>query len=726
MDKHAFKNIIIPAFSTVAGNRQYQQFTRLHVSFSRSVLRSRTFVRFNVRLFIHIRHMINSEHRQQIDNSDGYDRATPRGKIILPGVSAAGLLIAIGIVFGDIGTSPLYVMKAILHVDHNPDPDYILGAVSCVIWTLTLQTTIKYVVGALRADNNGEGGIMALFSLIRRSLSKPWPFIVAAIGASALLADGIITPAMTVTSAVEGLRSLNPHTPVVPIVLVIITAVFFVQRSGTSTIGRFFGPVMLIWFLMLGVIGVMNIGADLSILKSFNPYYAFRLVFTHPEWMLILGAVFLCTTGAEALYSDLGHCGRWNITVSWCFVKVMLILNYLGQGAWILSGNATTVTDVNPFYGMMPHSFLGVGIVISTIAAIIASQALISGVFTLISEAINLDFWPRMRINHTGEIRGQMYVPAINFFLFAGCVLTVLLFRSSDRMEAAYGLAITATMLCTTVLLWRYMTEKGISRWITTSFLITFSLLETLFLVANLFKFVSGGWFTVLIACVLCSIMLIWNKGRSLHRSHIDYKDIRESLDIITDIRSDREIARYASNVVYVSFSPTKNMVESKVLYSIINKHPKRADHYWILRMCHTDQPDTLDYSVDTLVSDAVFIVSIRIGFKIQPQVNVFLRQIVEDLVENGALSLTSRYPSMKRRGIPGDFRFVLIHRVFSPSSVCGAYERRILTLYEILRRMSVSTERALGLDTSMVTVETVPLIIETRQPLRIRRRDDL
>lgn len=637
-------------------------------------------------------------------------------------VSAAGLLIAIGIVFGDIGTSPLYVMKAIMHVNPHFDRDYIIGAVSCVIWTLTLQTTLKYVVIALRADNNGEGGIMALFSLVKKAFKSKWTLIVAAIGASTMLADGIITPAMTVTSAVEGLRSLYAPTPVVPIVLIIITLVFFAQRSGTSRIGRFFGPLMLVWFLMLGTLGVMNLWSDMSVFRAFNPYYAVKLIISRPEWMFILGAVFLCTTGAEALYADLGHCGRYNITFSWLFVKVMLILNYLGQGAWIMSHTGAVDDSVNPFYAMMPAGFLPVGILVATVAAIIASQALISGVFTLISEAMNLEIWPRMQINYTGDVKGQMYVPAINLFLFAGCIGTVLLFRSSGRMEAAYGLAITVTMLATTILLWCYMRKKGMPLWLTSAFLIVFCLLEGAFFIANMFKFVHGGWFTVLIACALFGVMLVWNRGRSFHRSHVDYRNFADYADIISAIRDDAEIPRYASNVVYISFSPAKNVVESKLLYSIINKQPKRADHYWIIRIEYTDNPYTLDYSVDTMVRDAIFLVTLRLGFKIQPRVNVFLRQIVEDLVASGDLTLTSRYPSMMRYGIPGDFRFVLIHRIFSPGCIYNARERRILSMYEILRHLSVSTEKTLGLDTSVVTVETVPLVINSAPDVRITR----
>lgn len=643
----------------------------------------------------------------------------------ISGWSAAGLLVAIGIVFGDIGTSPLYVMKAILNVSPEFDRNYIIGAVSCVIWTLTLQTTIKYVTVALRADNNHEGGIMALFSLVKKTGTSGWPFIVAAIGASAMLADGIITPAVTVTSAVEGLRSLYVATPVVPIVLVIITLVFFVQRSGSSKIGRFFGPIMLVWFLMLGILGLMNVWSDLSIFKAFNPYYAARLIISSPEWMFILGAVFLCTTGAEALYADLGHCGRYNITFSWLFVKVMLILNYLGQGAWILAHAGSVDGQVNPFYGMMPSGFLGVGIVIATVAAIIASQALISGVFSLIGEAVNLDIWPRMKINHTGNVKGQLYVPGINLFLYAGCVGTVLLFQSSGRMEAAYGLAITMTMLTTTILLWRYMRNIGMPAWLTSSFFVVFCLLEGAFFAANMFKFVHGGWFTVLIACGLFCIMFVWNKGRSFHRSHLEYKYFPDFIDIVTAIKNDAEIPRYASNVVYISFSPTKNMIESKLLYSIINKQPKRADHYWIIRIEHTDMPYTLDYSVDTMVKDAIFLVTVRFGFKIQPRINVYLRQIVEDLAASGDLSLTSKYPSMERYGIAGDFRFVLIHRVFSPISICNAYERKILTAYEALRHISEPAENALGLDTSVVTVETVPLVIRSGPEIRIKRNQE-
>ncbi|WP_304962707.1 KUP/HAK/KT family potassium transporter, partial [uncultured Muribaculum sp.] len=435
-----------------------------------------------------------------------------------------------------------------------------------------------------------------------------------------------------------------------------------------------------------------------------------------------LGAVFLCTTGAEALYSDLGHCGSLNISVSWIFVKIMLILNYLGQGAWIIAHQGAIAADANPFYAIMPKGFLIGGIIMSTGAAIIASQALISGSFTLISEAINLDFWPRMHIKYPGTIKGQLYVPAINMFLFLGCLLTVVIFRSSARMEAAYGLAITVTMLTTTVLLGFYLRSRGVASWITALFMLVFIALEGAFFTANVFKFMHGGWFTVLIAGLLCAIMLAWHIGRRVRSRFIDYKPLDGYVDIITDIRNDREIAKYASNVVYISYSHTEGQVESKLLYSIINKQPKRADHYWIVRIDHVDEPDTLEYSSKTIVRDALFLINLRIGFKVRPQVSVYLRQIVEDLVADNQLNLTSTYPSMMRHSIPGDFRFVIIQRVFSQSSNCKPSERRIMAIYELLRHITITADKALGLDTSTVTVEQVPLIINNRPNRRITR----
>lgn len=634
-------------------------------------------------------------------------------------LTALGLLVALGIVFGDIGTSPLYVMKAIVAVNPMAGADYIIGAVSCIIWTLTLQTTVKYVLVALRADNKGEGGILALYSLVRKLKAK-WLYVVAGIGASTLIADGVITPAVTVTSAVEGLRGIYADTPVVPITLLIICVIFFVQQFGTSKIGRCFGPFMLCWFLMLGALGVCSLTAWPAIFKAFNPWYAVQLLIDYPGWFLILGAVFLCTTGAEALYSDLGHCGRLNISVSWIFVKCMLILNYLGQGAWIITNPGAAATT-NPFFGIMPHALLIPGIIMATGAAIIASQALISGSFTIFSEAINLNFWPRLRIKYPSLLKGQLFIPSINLFLFVGCIITVLLFRSSSAMEAAYGLAITVTMLMTTVLLAFYLLHKGVSTWLVGIFATFFLLLEGCFFVANMFKFMHGGWYTMLIAGALCAVMLIWYLASHIRRHYIEFNEIDSYGSILHDIHSDDSIPQYATNLIYISHSDDPALVESKIMYSLINKQPKRAQRYWILRLDFTDEPDTLEYTVDERFGGLLWCIGLRIGFRVQPRVTVYLRQVVEDLVAAGRIDLVSAYPSLRRHDVAGDFRFCLIHRIFSPASSCRKGERTVMTLYERLRRLALSTEKALGLDTSNLNVENVPLILATTMPRRIR-----
>lgn len=636
-------------------------------------------------------------------------------------VTAGALLVAIGIVFGDIGTSPLYVMKAIVNANSRWDADYIIGAVSCIIWTLTLQTTVKYVLIALRADNKGEGGILALYALLRR-LRHKWLYILAAIGASALIADGIITPAMTVTSAVEGLSAISQSAPVVPISLAIITGIFFVQKFGTRAIGKGFGPFMLLWFLSLGALGVMNIGDYMPVFKAFNPLYAVRMLVDYPHWFLILGAVFLCTTGAEALYSDLGHCGRYNITYSWLFVKAMLILNYLGQGAWIIANPDSVTPGVNPFYAIMPGWMLAGGIILSTGAAIIASQALLSGSFTIFSEAMNLKFWPWLKINYPTTVRGQLYIPAINWFLYGGCVLTVMIFGTSSRMEAAYGLAITVTMLMTTVLLAFYLRHRGVQRMFVALFLIVFVAIEGAFFVANLFKFMHGGWFTILIAGIVFGVMLVWYKAEQVRNRYIEYAKVNDSLEIIADIKSDREIPKYAANVIYISRSSRSDEVESKLLYSIINKQPKRADHYWIIRLDVVDEPDTLEYEVTTLIPSTMYSIDLKLGFRVRPRVSAYLRQIVEDMVGAGELDITSSYPSLRSHGIAGDFRFIIIHRVFSAASCCTAMSGFVMSLHDKLRHLAISDEDALGLDTSNVTVENVPLILNNASVRRIKR----
>ena len=626
----------------------------------------------------------------------------------------AGLLMTLGIVFGDIGTSPLYVMKAIVSTGETLDTDYILGALSCIIWTLTLQTTVKYVLIALRADNNGEGGILALYALLRRHRRR-WIYVIAVIGASTLLADGVITPAITVTTAIEGLEGISPDLPVMPVVIAIITVIFFVQRFGTEHIGRTFGTFMLLWFLLLGVAGAAALTACPQVLKAFNPYYAVRLLVESPSWFFILGAVFLCTTGAEALYSDLGHCGRRNITISWLFVKAMLILNYLGQGAWILANAGRITAGVNPFYAIVPQDMLLFAIVMATGAAIVASQALISGSFSILSEAMNLHFWPRMRIKHPTNVKGQLFIPAVNLTMYVGVVLTVLLFRDSSRMEAAYGLAITITMLMTTLLLGFYLRMSGTARAAALAFVGAYCVIEGIFLAANLSKFMAGGWFTLLIGGLLCFIMLVWVAALKIRRRHLSSKRTSDYYGIISDIKADDTIPKYASNLVYVNHSHGEGSVDDKLVYSIINKQPKRADHYWLLNLEFVDTPDTLEYTFTPLVKDTLFSVTMRIGFRIEPRVSLYLRQIVEDLVADGKLDLTSTYPSLRKNGIPGDFRFVIIHRIYYPEDSHNRRQNLLMSLYAIIRKIGIDEPNALGLDTSVVVVERVPLIISGR-----------
>ena len=636
-------------------------------------------------------------------------------------LTAMGLLIAIGIVFGDIGTSPLYVMRTILRANPHFDANYILGAVSCIIWTLTLQTTLKYVIVALRADNKGEGGVLALFTLIRKRGYR-WLFIVAILGASTLIADGVITPAITVTSAIEGLHGLSTDIPIVPIVLFIISTVFFIQRFGTGSIGTYFGPFMLVWFLLLGILGMIHVVDYPYIIKAFNPYYAIKLLASSPEWFLILGAVFLCTTGAEALYSDLGHCGRRNITISWIFVKVMLILNYMGQGAYIVSHSASMHTGINPFYAIMPNWLLIPGIIMATGAAIIASQALISGCFTIFSEAVHLNFWPTMKFKYPSVDKGQIYIPRINNLLYILCIITVLLFQTSAHMEAAYGLSITITMLTTTVMLAVYLKQRFTPHWLVIAFLLVYLLIEGFFFLANLTKFAHGGWFTIMLALIAGSTMYIWYRAWNIRRKYLKFKKLSDYYDIIRDLKADETIPKYATNLVFIRQSDSDDMVEDKLIYSIINKQPKRADHYFLVHFSNDDAPDTLNYTCHELIEQTLYAINIRVGYRVNPLMTLYLRQIVEDLIAQHRFDIRSCYPSLRKHNIAGDFRFIVLHRIYYASTVVSASDNFMLHLFGFIRHIGIDDEQALGLDTSNVTVERVPFVINNKYKQRITR----
>ena len=635
-------------------------------------------------------------------------------------VTLAGVIITLGIVYGDIGTSPLYVMNAIATGFNTFEPVWIYGALSCIIWTLTLQTTVKYVIITLRADNKGEGGIFALFALIRKR--APWTYIIAIIGGSALLADGIITPSITVTSAVEGLELINKNIPVIPIVLVILTALFIMQQFGTRFLGKSFGPIMFIWFMLLGILGVTNLALFPGVLKSFNPYYAIKFLIQFPGGFVLLGAVFLATTGAEALYSDLGHCGLKNIRISWIFVKTMLILNYLGQGAWMLTHPASVVKNGPIIFGIMPGWFLVPGLIIATAAAIIASQALISGSFTLISEAISLNFWPKQKLGYPTDIKGQVYVSSINWFLWMACTFVVLHFKESKNMEAAYGLSINLTMIMTTLLLTWYLYYKKVPRYLIGLFLALFCTIEFSFLVANLHKFALGGYFTIVLAFLFSLVMYAWYNGRKMKNRFLRFLEINDFLPILNDLSKDVSVPKFATHLIYVSKANLCGEVESKIIYSIINKQPKRADVYWFLHVDILDEPDVFSYDITQFIPGKVIKVDFRLGFKIEPKINLYFKQVVDEMAKNNEVDMVSRYESLHKHKVQGDFQFVLIDRVINYDYDYTAHEKFVLNLYEFIRNFGISEMMSLGLYTSNVLVEKVPLTITQKYYKRLKR----
>ncbi len=634
-------------------------------------------------------------------------------------LSFAGLLVTLGIVYGDIGTSPLYTIKAIAGGAKDINELLIFGALSCVFWTLTLQTTIKYIIITLQADNKGEGGIFALFALIRKKTA--WAAILTMIGGGALLADGVITPAITVTSSIEGLRLFSPEIAVIPIVLIIFAALFFVQQFGTNFIGTAFGPIMVIWFLMLGILGFSHLIHYPVILKALSPVYAIRFLTEYPGGFILLGAVFLCTTGAEALYSDLGHCGRSNIRISWIFVKTTLLLNYFGQGAWLLM-NYTPGTEVIPFFSMMPKWFLLTGIIISTAAAIIASQALISGSFTLISEAVSLNFWPKIRIINPTYVRGQVYLPFVNWSLWIMCSLVVIFFKESSNMEAAYGLAITITMIMTTLLLSYYLYQSGVSRIIAILIMVVFLTIEGNFLIANLHKFKYGGWFTLLLASVYFLIMTGWYFGRKIKNRHITFINLGEYIELFKDLRKDKTVPKIATNLVYIIKANNQDQVESKVIYSIFKKQPKRADTYWLLHVDRVDEPNRFEYKVNHIIPGILIRIDFHIGFKVDPKINLYFKEALEDMVRSGEIKLESSFNSLKKHGFAADFKFVLIDRIMLRDYKLTNIENFILAIQNLARHLSLPEEKALHLDSSNTIVEKVPIIINQPVAKRIER----
>lgn len=622
-----------------------------------------------------------------------------------------GIFMAIGIVYGDIGTSPLYVMKAIVNGLSgeliNSHPQYIIGAISCIIWTLTIQTTLKYVIITLRADNKGEGGILSLFAIIRKKYY--WAYIIACIGAATLLADGIITPSITVVSAMEGLNNLIPSFHVELSAIFIIIILFLLQPLGTARLGKSFGEIMFLWFTMLGLLGFFAFLRYPLIIKAFNPVYAIKLLISAPDVSILLGAVFLCTTGAEALYSDLGHCGLRNIRVSWVYVKIALILNYLGQGAWILTHPERINDNVNPFFAMMPSWFSYIGVAMATLAAIIASQALISGSFTIVSEAISLNLWPNIRIKYPTYIKGQMFIPSVNYTLMALCILIIITFQSSSNMEAAYGLSITITMMMTTLLLFLYFHFKHYPLWISIVLTTFFLIIEGSFFIANMFKFAHGGWVTILIAGCVFAIMYIWFNGRRIKNHYSKYEPIAPVINYLKDISNDTTIPKFATNLVYVTRAKYPDNIESKIVYSLLYKQPKRADTYWFVYLDHSDEPYDFRYEVKELVQEKMFRIDIRSGFKQGAHIDKFVHRICKELEGRGEVNLKSRYPSLQKHDIEGDFRFVVVERI-ARNLYLPPIKKTILLLYYLIKKCSTSDTQILDLDPSVVTLEYVPI----------------
>jgi len=634
-------------------------------------------------------------------------------------ITIASLLVTLGIIYGDIGTSPLYVMKAIIG-DRPIDEALVYGGISCVFWTLVFQTTIKYIFLTLMADNDGEGGVFSLYALVRRyGKGLVIPTI---LGATTLLADGIITPPISVASAVEGLEMVIPGLPTVPIVVVILSLLFFFQRFGTHKVGSVFGPMMTVWFSMLFIVGAYNISHHPEVFKSLNPIYAYELLVKYPHGFWLLGAVFLATTGAEALYSDLGHCGKRNIRITWAFVKVALMTNYMGQASWLMHQGEPLLGSRNPFYEMMPSWFLITGIVVATMAAIIASQALISGSFTLISEAMSLNFWPRVEVRQPTELKGQIYIPSINTILWIGCVMMILYFQSSTHMEAAYGFSITIAMMMTTILLCYFMIyRKKWNIYLVIIILLVFSTIEISFFITNVVK-IKERWMFLFFELFIFLVMYVWYYARKINNNFVKFVELGKYTTSIQELSQDDEIPKFATHLIYLTKADHREQIEEKIIKSIFAKKPKRADVYWFLHIDRTDEPYTLTYDVTELVDDKIIKVTIHLGFRVQPRSELFFKRIVQELVANKELNLHIRPDGSTKWNPEPDFKFVIIEKFLSVENEFTVREGLLLNSYFFLKHLGQSDEKAFGLDKSDVEIEQVPLVYHRVEQVALTR----
>ena len=654
-------------------------------------------------------------------------------------LSAGMVLVTLGIVYGDIGTSPMYTMKAIIAGNGGlltMSTDVVLGALSLIIWTLTLITTVKYVMVAMKADNHNEGGIFALYSLVKKCAK--WLIIPAMIGGAALLADGILTPAVTVTTAIEGLRTIpaahaiigdNQHI-VVMITIIILCTLFALQKAGTSTIGKAFGPVMTLWFLFLGAMGVMNMFADISVVRALNPVRGILFLFDgklNAAGLMVLGSVFLCTTGAEALYSDMGHVGKSNIYVSWPFVKVCLILNYLGQGAWIITNHTNesfnAIKDLNPFFEMLPGQLRPFAVILSALAAIIASQALITGSYSIVSEAIKLDLMPHIKISYPSTTKGQIYIPLVNNIMWVGCIGVVLLFQSSEHMEAAYGLAITVTMLMTSILLYTYLAVIRKRLWAAIPFILFFGAIEAMFFFSSLTKFFHGGYFTVLMATAIFVVMFVWRRGTAVERTQSVYLPVDKYIDQLRSLSHDADYTTLADNLVFLTNDSSFDKLDRDILYSILDKRPKRAKAYYFINISLTDDPNTREFIVNDFGTDFLFKITLRLGFRVNQRINTYLYQIVGDLIKNNQLAPQNhKYSIYKEHSEIGDFRFCLLRKVLAPETDINGFDARCLELKYFIRRVCGSPARWYGLENSNIVFEYVPLFSKVKRGQKLTR----
>lgn len=642
-------------------------------------------------------------------------------------VTLASVLVALGIIYGDIGTSPLYALRAVMG-NRKIEEILVYGGVSAIFWTLTLQTSIKYIWLTLKADNNGEGGIFSLYALVRRYGKKL--VIPAILGATTLLADGIITPPISVASAVEGLGMVKGlentivagNSLTIGIVIVILSLLFFFQRFGTHIIGRSFGPVMLVWFSMLFLLGIHQITYHPEILKALNPYYAYEMLSQYPAGFWLLGSVFLCTTGAEALYSDLGHCGLKNIRISWVFVKISLVVNYLGQAAWMMHQKSDFLDGKNPFYEIVPDWFLVPSIIIATMATVIASQALISGSYTLINEAMNLNFWPRVAVRQPSEMKGQIYIPSVNTVLWFGCVLMILYFRSSEHMEAAYGFSITITMMMTTVLLGYFLYYRlKWQRWQVIGILTLFSIVETSFFIANVAK-IKERWMFLFFELGIFIVMYIWYEARKIHNRYTRFAELGQYTHMLQELSEDDSIPKTATHLIYLTKADRRAQIEEKIIKSIFSKKPKRADVYWFLHLNRTNDPYTLSYTVSELIDDKVIKVNINIGFRIQPKTELLFKKIVQDLVQCQELNLHIRPDGSTKYNSEPDFKFIVIEKYLSVENEFSIRDSLLLNSYYHMKQLGISDEKAFGLDKSDVIVEDVPLVYQPAAPIELQR----